>query len=99
MRPRGSRHECDSFRPTPRPIGLTSIGAARERTGHPLLLRKDVGSFHMLGTEPDADYAGGDSPQDGPAPQEFQRPGKGERLLAAEDTPDDVVLNKDLQAL
>src|SRR6266567_1353401 len=53
----------------------------------------------MLGTEPDSDYAGGNAPQNWPAPEQLQRPWKGQRFGAAKDPLDNVVLNDDLKSL
>ena len=53
----------------------------------------------MLGTEPDSDYAGGNAPQNWPAPEQLQRPWKGQRFCAAKDPPDNIVLNDDLKSL
>ena len=53
----------------------------------------------MLGTEAHPDYAGRNPPQNGPAPEQLQRPLKGQRFRAAKDPPDHVVLYKDLKSL
>ena len=53
----------------------------------------------MLRTEPDSDYAGRNPPQNWPAAEQFQRPRKGQRFGATKNTPDHVVLYKNLKSL
>ena len=53
----------------------------------------------MLGTKPDPDYARRNPPQNWPAPEQLQRPRKGQRFRAAKDPPDNVVLYQDLKSL
>src|SRR5260370_34940482 len=59
----------------------------------------NVCSFHMLRAEADPDQPGRNSPQNWPAAQELQRPGKGQRFILAKNPPNHGVLNDDLEPL
>src|SRR5438445_8300221 len=81
-------------------LSIKCAGGSRSYTGcFPAARSSNFWSFHVLGTKPDPDYAGRNPPQNWPAPEQLQRPRKGQRFCAAKDPPDDIVLNDDLKSL
>ena len=54
---------------------------------------------HMFGAESYTNHACGNPPQKWPTLHQFQRPRKGKRLRTCQDSPDDWILNGQLQPL